>query len=287
MSKEITYFMDLDGTLFDTNTLTRNRVSGKNLSTILLLRNFANIVISTGRSFNDQKVQQVLYQTNISDIIASSGAEVYINKQLVWKAIMEPQLVKEIAEYATLNKAIFVIFDSTGDTLYVNNKFERFVNRIMLSRKMKAIRLSKNFDVNKHSGVLKMAFIIKNVTNAKNLLNRFRLKFGSVTHSYLASSNYVIEITDAKANKGLALSKYCLLKNIDVKNTVHIGDSMSDSAVKGYAGKLVAMGNSTADLKAIADEIAPNSKPNGIYKYFVSKKKDKATEELASGGKHD
>ena len=83
MSKEITYFMDLDGTLFDTNTLTRNRVSGKNLSTILLLRNFANIVISTGRSFNDQKVQQVLYQTNISDIIASSGAEVYINKQLV------------------------------------------------------------------------------------------------------------------------------------------------------------------------------------------------------------
>ncbi|VDR42597.1 Uncharacterised protein [Mycoplasmopsis caviae] len=50
---------------------------------------------------------------------------------------------------------------------------------------------------------------------------------------------------------------------------------MADASVKGYVGKLVAMDNGTSDLKAIADEIAPNYKNGGLYRYFISPSKSK------------
>ncbi|WP_430000955.1 HAD hydrolase family protein, partial [Mycoplasmopsis bovis] len=49
-----TYFIDLDGTLFDKKV--GDRISHKNLSAMLLVKNCAKIVISTGRSYSDKHV---------------------------------------------------------------------------------------------------------------------------------------------------------------------------------------------------------------------------------------
>ncbi|WP_334199028.1 HAD hydrolase family protein [Mycoplasmopsis caviae] len=106
-------------------------------------------------------------------------------------------------------------------------------------------------------------------------MKTFRVNFSDITNSYLASANYVLEITTIDANKGLSASAYCAFKGINQLNTIHIGDSMADASVKGYVGKLVAMDNGTSDLKAIADEIAPNYKNGGLYRYFISPSKSK------------
>ncbi|UUD35552.1 HAD family hydrolase [Mycoplasmopsis caviae] len=268
-----TYFIDLDGTLFDQHK--KSRISARNVSAILLLKNFANVVLSTGRSFSDQRVQQAIYQLGINDVITASGAEIYIDNQLVWQRIFNKEAVEKIKKFAEDNKIIYVIFDDNGETIYTHNAIDYWLNKLFLSKKLHAIRKNKNFDFNRHKNITKIALILKNVARAKSTLKTFRVNFSDITNSYLASANYVLEITTIDANKGLSASAYCAFKGINQLNTIHIGDSMADASVKGYVGKLVAMDNGTSDLKAIADEIAPNYKNGGLYRYFISPSKSK------------
>lgn len=267
----LTYFIDLDGTLFDKRS--KNRISTKNISTILLLKNFANVVISTGRSYNDHRVKQTLYLLGLKDIICSSGAQVYIDDELKYTFYMDNDLVKDIASYCIDNKILFVVFDESGESIYVQSAFAKWLNATFLRKKFKIIDYAKNFKIENHKNVSKMAFVLKNNKGAPKELNNFQLLFKNKTNSYLASANYVIEITDGKTNKGIAESLYMKEYNIKIDDAIHIGDSDADASVKGYVGKIIAMKNSSTTLKVLADEIGPNYKNGGIYKYFTSKKK--------------
>ncbi|MCS4536843.1 MULTISPECIES: HAD family hydrolase [unclassified Mycoplasma] len=267
---KITYFIDLDGTLFDQRGF--SRISHRNLSAILILKNFANVVFSTGRSYSDFRVQQAMRQLNIHDIISSSGAEVYINRERVLANPICNETVQKIVDYAISKKILFMVYDATGEHIYVKNKIQRFLANITIKRWVKSINLFKDFDISKHKQITKIAFAFHTNLFSKKILKQIEKNFPNLTNSYTASRNYIIEITDITTNKAMATVEYCRINNIDLSNTVHIGDSMSDSCLKGYVGKLVAMGNSTPSLKSVADEIAPNHKNGGLYKYFVQNK---------------
>ncbi|QSF13574.1 Cof-type HAD-IIB family hydrolase [Mycoplasma sp. Mirounga ES2805-ORL] len=271
-----TYFIDLDGTLLDKYGI--NRISRKNIMAIRVLKNFANVVLSTGRSFYDHRVKQTMYQLGLNDIINASGAQIYRNGVLQWQNTLNLELVKEIASWAKKNKIIYAIFDDKGDFLYTNNCFDYFVNKMILNKKFTKIFSRKIKNPVEHSGVVKIALVNKNKFKAKQRQEEFRKIFGDRTNSFLASNNYILEITNKEANKGKAIDVYCEMFDLDTKNTVHIGDSMSDAAVKGHVGKLVAMENSVPELKEIADEIAPSFKKSGIYKYFTQPSKNKKGE---------
>ncbi|QBF34435.1 haloacid dehalogenase [Mycoplasmopsis phocirhinis] len=270
IKNKLTYFIDLDGTLFDQKGF--SRISHKNLSAILIIKNFANVVFSTGRSYSDLRVQQAMKQLSISDIISSSGAEVYVNHKLVLANAMPNQIVQKIVDYAISKKIVFVIYDDQQEHLYVKNKFDKFLANLTVKRWIKSINIFNNFDINKHSQIFKIAFVFPTNLFSKKIIKEIQQNFPNLINSYTASRNYVIEITDISTNKATATVEYCRINNIDLINTVHIGDSMSDACLKGYVGKLVAMGNSTAQLKTIADEVAPNHKHGGLYKYFVQNK---------------
>ncbi|WP_027120888.1 HAD-IIB family hydrolase [Mycoplasmopsis lipofaciens] len=276
--ERLTYFIDLDGTLFDQNK--KVRISDRNTSAILLLKNFANVIISTGRSFSDQRTQQALYQLRLTDVIASSGAQIFIDNKLAWSKLISDEIMLKIVEFAKKRKLMFVIFDNNGENMYTHNWLIYVINKIFFSKKLYSIKMDYKFNIKKHNNISKVAFILKSNKSYKTILEEFRLLFSEYTNSFSASGNYVIEITAKEANKGLAIVEYCKLKNIPLNTTIHIGDSQSDAVVKGYANKLVAMGNATNDLKAIADEIAPNYKKYGIYKYFININKQNKNEEV-------
>lgn len=58
----------------------------------------------------------------------------------------------------------------------------------------------------------------------------------------------------------MALEQYLSIKQIELQDTIHIGDSMTDACLKGYVGKLVAMGNSLPDLKESPMKSHPKTK---------------------------
>lgn len=137
---------------------------------------------------------------------------------------------------------------------------------------MKTIQHANKFSLDNHKGITKISFLFKTNFFSRKTAQKLLDTYPNTLSATTASNNYVIEITDIKTNKAKAAQEYASLKGIDLSNSVHIGDSNSDACLKGYVGKLVAMGNATKELKEIADEIAPKNKNGGIYKYLVHSK---------------
>ncbi|ENY69172.1 Hypothetical protein, putative HAD family hydrolase [Mycoplasmopsis bovigenitalium 51080] len=266
---KLTYFIDLDGTLFDTNGV--NKVSPKNQYAILIMKNFANVVLSTGRSYQDLRVKQVMNQLAINDVICSSGAELYIDNKLVFSTKIELETVLKIIEFANKNKISFMVYDENGDHLFLNNNFVWWLANKFLRKWIKTIDISQNFDINNFTNINKFSFGFLSVFKTKKILKKLQAFLGDKINAYISTRGHVIEITDKKANKALATEQYLSIKQIELQNTIHIGDSMTDACLKGYVGKLVAMGNSPAGFKRIADEVAPKNKRAGIHKYLIKK----------------
>ncbi|MBU4690571.1 HAD family hydrolase [Mycoplasma sp. ES3157-GEN-MYC] len=266
-----TYFIDLDGTLFDQHGITR--ISYRNQSAILIMQNFANVVFSTGRSYTDIRVQQAMKQLSIDDIICSSGAEVYIDRKLATYINIRDKAVNNIVNYATKRKVVFVVYDSNGEHLYVQNKIQLRLGNLFFKKWMNTISINKDFDIDKHRNITKIAFVLKSSFKTKRIIKEIQELYPDQVNAYAANRNFIVEITDISTNKAIATVEYCKLKGIDLSDAVHIGDSMSDACLKGYVGKLVAMGNATSQLKALADEVAPKHKNGGLYKYFIHHKR--------------
>ncbi|MBU4690027.1 HAD hydrolase family protein [Mycoplasma zalophidermidis] len=266
-----TYFIDLDGTLFDQHGITR--ISYRNQSAILIMQNFANVVFSTGRSYTDMRVQQAMKQLSIDDIICSSGAEVYIDRKLATYINIRDKAVNNIVNYATKRKVVFVVYDSNGEHLYVQNKLQHCLGNLFFKKWMNTISINKDFDISKHRNITKIAFVLKSFFKTKRIIKEIQELYPDQVNAYAANRNFIVEITDISTNKAIATVEYCKLKGIDLSDAVHIGDSMSDACLKGYVGKLVAMGNATSQLKALADEVAPKHKNGGLYKYFIHHKR--------------
>ncbi|WP_027334784.1 HAD hydrolase family protein [Mycoplasmopsis felifaucium] len=270
-SNKPTYFIDLDGTLFDRQY--NSRMSKRNISAIMMLKNFANVIFSTGRSYHDARLKKTLHIFNLNDVICTSGAEIYIKNKLANCFEMKAELVKEIVSYCITNKINFVVFDHKSESVYVQSRFGKWFNKLLFRKKWRIIDYAKNFDINNHKTVLKIAFVLKNNMKSSKVLNKFKLLFEKRVNAYLASKNYIIEITDKSINKGIAESLYMKELNLDPGNSTHIGDSDADTGAKGYVNKLVAMKNASKSLKNVADEIAPKCRSAGLFKFFTTKKK--------------
>ena len=68
----------------------------------------------------------------------------------------------------------------------------------------------------------------------------------------------------AEATKQHAVLKYAELMGIKTEEIIGIGDGYNDFALLMACGLKVAMGNAVADVKAIADYIAPSVDDDGI-----------------------
>lgn len=268
-----TYFIDLDGTLFDQRGFVR--VSARNQIAILIMHNFANVVVSTGRSYNDYRVKQVRKLLKVEDFICSSGAEVYINNELVSFTTFKIDTINNLVNFAKKNKVSFVVYDTHGEHLFVKSSYSRVLAKLFVNKWMKSIALVNDFNIDMFDSITKISFVFKSPFSAKRTLKKLEQELGHDVYGSLSSQNYVIEITDINTNKAKAAIEYARIKGIDLTNSVHIGDSMSDACMKGVVGKLVAMSNSPKELKELAHEVAPRNKGGGIYKYLIQHKSKK------------
>lgn len=73
-----------------------------------------------------------------------------------------------------------------------------------------------------------------------------------------------LEITRAGVNKGSALGILCRELSIDESRAVAFGDSGNDETFAQSACTFVAMGNADPHIKAIADDLCPSVKEDGV-----------------------
>ena len=79
-----------------------------------------------------------------------------------------------------------------------------------------------------------------------------------------------IEVTPFGITKGAGLESLSSYLNIPIENTIMIGDSGNDIEAFQSAGKAIAMGNATEEIKNLATEITLDNDHDGI-KVIVDK----------------
>ena len=75
-----------------------------------------------------------------------------------------------------------------------------------------------------------------------------------------------LEITSREASKGNAVRRVCDYYGVSPEDTVAVGDGMIDRSMLEVCGLGIAMGNSPAELKHVADMVAPHADDDGLYK---------------------
>ena len=73
-----------------------------------------------------------------------------------------------------------------------------------------------------------------------------------------------IHVTSCEATKQVAVVKFAQALKIETKEIIGIGDSYNDFPLLMACGLKVAMSNATADIKEIADYIAPSYEKDGV-----------------------
>lgn len=74
----------------------------------------------------------------------------------------------------------------------------------------------------------------------------------------------ILELGKPGVSKGSGLEKVAQVLNIDLSQTVAIGDASNDVSMLRVAGLGIAMGNASADAKAAADWVAPSIDEDGL-----------------------
>ena len=79
-----------------------------------------------------------------------------------------------------------------------------------------------------------------------------------------------VDVIPASSGKGAAIEKILAFYGLEASQALAFGDSQNDLEMIQSVGTGVAMGNATAQLKAIADEVCGPVSEDGIYHYCVS-----------------
>lgn len=74
------------------------------------------------------------------------------------------------------------------------------------------------------------------------------------------------EVSDKTVNKGVALEAVCEYFGIPTAQSIAFGDSMNDAEMLRAAGIGVAMGNSSEQVKLLADQVCESCAEDGVAK---------------------
>lgn len=250
-------FLDLDGTLLDKGIGVWAKLSKKNENAVNKFSHQGIVVLSTGRMFSPE-IQEIAQKVNAKYVICQNGA-------IIYNAIFE-ELQNLTIEKTWVKKIIELVQD--WNLTFVANPGNKIYGKGFWKH---AYALFSHFSAAKfetfQSDNLNKILIIGNSRKKIRRFHKFlEQEFKDVLLSKIVGKDFAIEINNINSSKGLAALKIAEFENIDIKETIHIGDSMNDSSTKNIVGKLIAMKSGSSRLKSIADEIGPKRRNAGISK---------------------
>lgn len=257
-------FSDIDRTLAKEGV-----ISDKNIEYIKKYVSRGNLfVLASGRS--------VLYTINISKkafaskyVICNNGAVTYDyeDKKIISIEKIPFDLVKKV--FAIAKKYDTRILLETINNIYVNKKMheheiiikdvtenfckENAICQITISNKDKKVIEKVIEDVNKIDGL--------------KILNRCRILYDD---SYKVNGNIWIDITCPYVSKGKAVLNLLKYLNVDLEESVRIGDDLNDLSMFFDKGLNVAVENAMPDLKNKANFITKSCDDDGVS-YAIEK----------------
>jgi len=239
------WISDIDGTIMNYDSTYTKRMEN-----LIKKINNSNIrfVLSTGRMF--MGAQFVADKFNINaPIVCYQGAVVRTKEKVLWQALIDNSLVKEILEYLRQNNLHTNLYNN--DILYVEDDNKRIMGQYCNGRGT-TYEVVKSFDEVKISSVPKILAIIEDENLINKIKNELKEKYKGVL-TIVQSSPIYLEITDKNASKGNALDFLKSYWNISQDEVLASGDQDNDIEMLKRAGYRVCVGNNSAKIKEIAN----------------------------------
>lgn len=248
---------DVDGTLVKPNA-DKSEVASTRLITAVDKVIEMGILFSIATARGLDKIEGLVKSLKLnSPIIVDNGARIYdcMIQKYIFNSYIGEKKVKEII--TVLGEFPYeIIADTTKGRIIYDLK-----NPTSLKEVVKLVIL--------HVSPYKAQEVYERIINIKDIKVS-----KSVSGEDPAKES--IHITNFDTGKDKALHRIADLSGINLENVMAIGDSYNDFSLMTESGFRVAMGNSVAEIKAIADYIAPTFQEDGVAhvleKFILGKK---------------
>lgn len=248
-------FFDIDGTLFKLHT---NEMSPKTLETLQRLReNGIMICIATGRSpMGLPKFEGIEFDAYLT----YNGSYCYAEDTTIFSNSIPKEDVQQILFNAEkMKKPVTVALKSQ----MASNGLDADLKSYMAVENL-TLEVTEDFEEKVEDEVYQVMLaccpeeygqILENVNNAK----------------IATWWDRAVDIIPANGGKGMGIENVLAYYGYDKSEALAFGDGNNDIEMLQTVGTGVAMGNASADLKAVADDICGDVAEDGIYHYCMQK----------------
>lgn len=260
---------DMDETLLNDN----HEICQRNIDVIKRARKEYGIkfVLATGRSYDlvQKQLQDLdLYDKEDEYVLSFNGGaltENSGNRILQFKGLSFNK-VKELFEFGLSKNLCVHIY--TKDALYIYNMFEdsreRLKNIAHIEMNDNSIDFLEDTPIGKLIyESLDMDFLMSLEKEMSNMVEN------QCTISY--SSNRYMELNTLGVDKGQGLIDLAKILNIDIKDTIAIGDNYNDMSMLKVAGLSVAANNAIEDVKEVCDYTTEADNNEGVVAELIEK----------------
>lgn len=262
--------LDMDGTLLNS----QKDITTSTIETIkkaLKLNKY--IVLSTGRALDELRD----YNQQLADIpygILASGALIYDfkNNKIIHHETFSASQINKIFEVID-QENIMIHFFSNGRSIVskkdISNmaKYQMSIYQPMFTRV--ATTVNDIVDYAKNHPIEKINLYHQNESTRTKTFDKLK----NLSLSFAFAETTSLEISPSNVTKGTGLIKLCDYLDIDLNQTIAVGDADNDLDVLKTGGLAVAMKNANDNVKKICDVIVNDNDHDGckeaIEKYLI------------------
>lgn len=257
------FFVDLDGTFYDK----RFAASQENITTAFETNlNNVPVIFATGRGL-DQGVINVLSSVKSPFFIGLNGAQIYklehpsdqpMQIKQIFGCNIEQNIGEKIVDYCVKERLYFSINSSKIVYGQAWKLPQSLFVKTVVKRKVKTYK-----KIQEPPEFLKFSILTISQKSHKKLLTflqTFKLNV------WITFGGYLIEVGSLGCSKGSSIQKVAKLMGKNLKNCVHIGNDLNDTAVINKIGWLMAVADARVPVLKVANLVGPKHKNAGVAK---------------------
>lgn len=252
-------FIDIDGTLRDS----KEHISDKTIEMIKKVTEKEILVIlCSGRP--RKYTEDISRECGASKyIITSGGSNIYDyeTNEVLYVNRMNKQACIELYHIAEEANVRFIMNVGDGrvvnklkhsDEIELKTDIETFVNE---NDVVQCVISDSNFEnIKKIKGKIEKVKNVEIKNQSKNLIGNMETT---------RKSGYC-DVANIETSKGNGIKELCNKLQIDLKDTIGIGDDFNDIAMFQMVGYRVVMGNANDEIKQYADEVTLSNENDGV-----------------------
>ena len=255
-----TLVSDLDGTLLNAV----KEINDEDISMLRLwLKKGHRFIPASGRNVEMIRNLAESYDLPCSDMIAYTGAQLVVNNSTAARHPISESLLRDFFEQMSeYNEEIDYQFRGIDNSSFGLHSKGLFYKKLVLGAQMKRSDvvqqpLGNYFSLDSKPEIMKIFFVASN-DNAQIMDHILHDRFdGKLTVS--ASGETYYELCALNANKGIALTEYMRIRDVERCSIAAVGDAENDISMLQAAGYPFAMKNADCNVKAYgrsADSVA-------------------------------